>query len=189
MSIDPKLVAQKVDKLRSMVAELAAAHDSQQDQCGGIPRKGCNYLAQCNHVCNKCGEVHSLHQLQTIISGAQQAAAAKEVQGEESRIVECAKRLVEHADFQLGGCLSADSKSKDIPSKAVSKVKARHLAALRDALATQPQPQENQIAPDLTDEEIWNNDAIMGVNAELGLSMENIGKFARAVLTAQRSKK
>lgn len=51
------------------------------------------------------------------------------------RIVECAKRLVEHADFKLGGILSADSKSKEIPSKAVSSVKARHLASLRDALA------------------------------------------------------
>ena len=51
------------------------------------------------------------------------------------RLVECALRLVEHADFKLGGILSADSKSKDIPSKATSYVKSRHLAALRDALA------------------------------------------------------
>jgi hypothetical protein len=55
------------------------------------------------------------------------------------RIVECAIRLVEHADFKLGGVLSADSKAKDIPSKAVSSVKARHLAALRDALASNTQ--------------------------------------------------
>jgi hypothetical protein len=48
---------------------------------------------------------------------------------------ESASRLVEHADFKLGGCLSADSKAKDIPSNAVSSVKARHLASLRDALA------------------------------------------------------
>lgn len=52
-----------------------------------------------------------------------------------SRLIESATRLVEHADFQLGGALSADSKAKDIPSKAVSMVKARHLASLRDALA------------------------------------------------------
>ena len=51
------------------------------------------------------------------------------------RIAECAARLVEHADFQLGGVLSADSKARDIPSRACSQVKARHLAALRDALA------------------------------------------------------
>jgi hypothetical protein len=50
------------------------------------------------------------------------------------RVRECASRLVEHADFKLGGILSADSKSKDVPSKATSSVKARHLAALRDAL-------------------------------------------------------
>lgn len=53
----------------------------------------------------------------------------------DDRVIDCAKRLVEHADFQLGGSLSADSNAKDIPSNAVSKVKARHLAALRDALA------------------------------------------------------
>ena len=54
------------------------------------------------------------------------------------RVHECAKRLVDHADFQLGGILSADSKARDIPSNAVSQVKARHLAALRDALAAMP---------------------------------------------------
>lgn len=50
------------------------------------------------------------------------------------RIRECAQRLVEHADFRLGGNLSASSKASEIPSKATSQVKARHLAALRDAL-------------------------------------------------------
>jgi hypothetical protein len=56
-----------------------------------------------------------------------------------ARVIECARRLVEHADFALGGILSADSKAKDIPSKAVSQVKSRHLAALRDALPTPPE--------------------------------------------------
>ena len=56
----------------------------------------------------------------------------------QDRVYECARRLVEHADFQLGGVLSADSKARDIPSNAVSQVKARHLAALRDALAAMP---------------------------------------------------
>jgi hypothetical protein len=63
--------------------------------------------------------------------------AAAPVQ-EPDRVRECAQRLVEHADFRLGGVLSADSKAKDIPSKAVSQVKARHLASLRDALAATP---------------------------------------------------
>lgn len=53
----------------------------------------------------------------------------------DGRVIECAARLVAHADFQLGGVLGAHSKPKEIPSSAVSKVKARHLAALRDALA------------------------------------------------------
>jgi hypothetical protein len=58
----------------------------------------------------------------------------------DARIRECAARLVEHADFRLGGVLSAESKTREIPSRAVSQVKARHLAALRDALAAAPQP-------------------------------------------------
>jgi hypothetical protein len=60
---------------------------------------------------------------------------------ERDRVRECAKRLVEHADFKLGGALSADSKAKDIPSNAISNVKARHLAALRDALEATPPAQ------------------------------------------------
>lgn len=32
--------------------------------CPGIPRKGCNYLAVCDTVCNKCGEVHTSAQVQ-----------------------------------------------------------------------------------------------------------------------------
>ena len=59
-----------------------------------------------------------------------------------ARLIECARRLVEHADFALGGILSADSKAKDIPSKAVSQVKSRHLAALRDALPAAPEAKQ-----------------------------------------------
>ena len=59
-----------------------------------------------------------------------------------ARLIECARRLVEHADFTLGGILSADSKAKDIPSKAVSQVKSRHLAALRDALPAAPEAKQ-----------------------------------------------
>lgn len=50
------------------------------------------------------------------------------------RIIDCAERLVLGADFRLGGVLHANSKSREIPSKAVSEVKARHLASLRYAL-------------------------------------------------------
>lgn len=64
------------------------------------------------------------------------------------RVYEAAKRLVDHADFQLGGVLSAKSKARDIPSNAASKVKARHLASLRDALAKAPQ-QAEAVPPDV----------------------------------------
>lgn len=62
----------------------------------------------------------------------------------ELRVIEAAKRLVDHADCRLGGVLSADSKAREIPSRAISQVKARHLASLRDALTDQPaQAQED----------------------------------------------
>lgn len=47
---------------------------------------------------------------------------------------ERAQRLVNNASWQLGGCLSSESRAKDIPSKAGSWVTARNLASLRDAL-------------------------------------------------------
>lgn len=50
------------------------------------------------------------------------------------QLLDAAKRLVENANFQLGGVLSAESKSKDIPSRAVASVKARNLASLREAV-------------------------------------------------------
>ena len=49
-------------------------------------------------------------------------------------LLDRASRLVEHADFKLGGTLSAESPSREIPSNACSSVKARHLAALRDSI-------------------------------------------------------
>lgn len=69
----------------------------------------------------------------------------------EDRVRECAQRLVDAADFQLGGALSAQSKAKEIPSKAVSQVKARHLAALRDALAAAPVPAAPVVAAPTSD--------------------------------------
>lgn len=53
----------------------------------------------------------------------------------EPRLRECAQRLVTSAEWGLAGALNASSKSRDIPSSARSVVKARHLAALRDALS------------------------------------------------------
>ncbi len=50
------------------------------------------------------------------------------------KIKECAQRLADHAESGLGGCLSAGSPARDIPSNAVSMVKARHLASLRATL-------------------------------------------------------
>jgi hypothetical protein len=40
--------------------------------CKGIPRRGCNYLAPCDTVCNKCGEIHHHHQMVAQFQAAQQ---------------------------------------------------------------------------------------------------------------------
>ena len=78
-------------------------------------------------------------QLEQEWCGLQQLKSVHPIASNE-RILDCAQRLVDHADFQLGGILSADSKAKDIPSRATSIVKARHLAALCDALRNVTQP-------------------------------------------------
>jgi len=31
-----------------------------QKVCHGIPRIGCNYLAECETICNKCGQIHAV---------------------------------------------------------------------------------------------------------------------------------
>lgn len=81
---------------------------------------------------------HPDYQWKRLPSAAQLAARDaqwQEIAGQLLEIAERAKRLVEHADFKLGGCLSANSKASEIPSNAASSVKARHLASLRDSLA------------------------------------------------------
>jgi hypothetical protein len=83
---------------------------------------------------------------------------------EPDRVRECAKRLVEHADFKLGGALSADSKAKDIPSNAISNVKARHLAALRDALEATPPAQPAA----------WDYDALHGAWLSIGADLAGL---------------
>jgi cell division septum initiation protein DivIVA len=83
---------------------------------------------------DECHRVQALFEKETLraseLHESRDALAAKLVP-----LTECAKRLLDHAEFQLGGILSADSKAKDIPSRAVSQVKSRHLAALRDLVA------------------------------------------------------
>lgn len=42
-------------------ARAALAEQPAPRVCKGIPRVGCNYLAECDSVCNKCGKVHAVH--------------------------------------------------------------------------------------------------------------------------------
>lgn len=45
------------DRILSVLDSFAPAGMAQR-QCRGIPGRGCDYLAQCGSVCNKCGRVH-----------------------------------------------------------------------------------------------------------------------------------
>ena len=45
------------------VPPIPLAPPQEPHQCRGIPRKGCNYLTACGHVCNKCGQIHHAHLL------------------------------------------------------------------------------------------------------------------------------
>ena len=89
------------------------------------------------HIIQRTAHVEMVHTYTADQLHAHTAAvtAAKDAEIERlTKVHEAALRLVQHADFKLGGILSADSKAKDIPSTAVSQVKARHLASLRDAI-------------------------------------------------------
>lgn len=50
------------------------------------------------------------------------------------QLLDAAKRLVDNADFRVGGVLNAWSKARELPSQAMAHVKARNLATLRDAV-------------------------------------------------------
>jgi hypothetical protein len=50
----------------------AALEQPARPLCKGIPRRGCNYLAPCDTVCNKCGEIHHHHQMVAHFEAAQQ---------------------------------------------------------------------------------------------------------------------
>jgi hypothetical protein len=52
--------------------ECAALEQPARPLCKGIPRRGCNYLAPCDTVCNKCGEIHHHHQMVAQFQAAQQ---------------------------------------------------------------------------------------------------------------------
>ncbi|MDE3023453.1 MAG: hypothetical protein KGI54_16660, partial [Pseudomonadota bacterium] len=45
--------------VKAMGAFERLAAEPEHQPCKGIPRKGCNYLAACDSICNKCGKVHS----------------------------------------------------------------------------------------------------------------------------------
>ncbi len=59
-----------------LCAVCARGLEQQEPKCKGIPRRGCNYLARCDTVCNKCGEIHHHHQMVAQF----QAALAQEEQ-------------------------------------------------------------------------------------------------------------
>ena len=68
-------VKHAADVLRAALA-AQPAEPAEQVACKGIPRKGCNYLAYADTVCNKCGEVHHHHQMLAHFYAAPPAPAA-----------------------------------------------------------------------------------------------------------------
>ena len=99
----------------------------------------CGQLISCfdgSHLCEQRAPIAALPTLQEVSQDSELDRLRAE-NARLQRIKECAKRLVETADANLGGCLSDDSPARDIPSNAVSMVKARHLASLRAALGGQ----------------------------------------------------
>jgi len=61
----------------ALIAALRAALEQPaRPLCKGIPRRGCNYLAPCDTVCNKCGEIHHHHQMVAQFQAAQQPEQA-----------------------------------------------------------------------------------------------------------------
>lgn len=71
--------ASKIEAARAALSEQPAPKTA----CKGIPRVGCNYLAECDSVCNKCGEVHAAH----LIPGVGFPAPVERVQLSESVIL------------------------------------------------------------------------------------------------------
>lgn len=53
--------------------------------CKGIPRVGCNYLAECDSVCNKCGKVHAVH----LIPGVGSTAPVERVPLSDEQVLAC----------------------------------------------------------------------------------------------------
>ena len=52
-----------IDQWRSIAKTPLFAHPpalTTQKVCHGIPRIGCNYLAECDSICNKCGQLHAV---------------------------------------------------------------------------------------------------------------------------------
>jgi hypothetical protein len=66
LDVDPIFAGETIAALRTALEQPA------RPLCKGIPRRGCNYLAPCDTVCNKCGEIHHHHQMVAQFEAAQQ---------------------------------------------------------------------------------------------------------------------
>jgi hypothetical protein len=76
-NVEPPPEAQTEAERVAYCAGWWAAMEQKREQparplCKGIPRRGCNYLAPCDTVCNKCGEIHHHHQMVAQFEAAQQ---------------------------------------------------------------------------------------------------------------------
>ena len=53
-----------IQKIITLINSQSAEIESLKlTQCAGIPRRGCNYLEHANHLCTRCGEMHTTSEL------------------------------------------------------------------------------------------------------------------------------
>lgn len=84
--------------------------------CKGISKSGCNYLAQCDTVCNKCGEIHAHHQM-VAMTEAQPAV----VQQLEKALTYCRQKI---AYMQAHGEWYSPGRAIEMADEALAALKA-----------------------------------------------------------------
>ncbi len=77
----PERCQEIVRRARAALSEQPAPKTA----CKGIPRVGCNYLAECDSVCNKCGKVHAVH----LIPGVGSTAPVERVPLSDEQVLAC----------------------------------------------------------------------------------------------------
>ena len=119
-------VVNVLERMASAMTHFKTAADEHKTQCERLEGSS---LATLIALVSEL-EFRKNYPLRNSINAAQKEYSPEDIK----RIIDCAERLVLGADFRLGGRLNDNCHSSQIPSNAISQVKARHLASLRSAL-------------------------------------------------------